>query len=315
MLFIAGISQMSREEKIALLAQMNCLTGLNVLSEGFQKGAHKVKKVLIGGTSWLAGRAGLSGLQCRINEINTKTDWNTDVLRNKIATEIEVLSELDQSEISRRLRQQIIQIAQIDNKDNETVIATAIIHRAAKALKIDVRLYTDILSLENKVFEECIREQIENIKKNLAIMSDVELNDFEDILNQELGKLSQAEKEAIRKATGLEELSSRAIIIFLKTTSTAALAQLFISGFGFGAFLFITTSLKALSLLLGMTFSFGIYTAATSTLAFLLSGPFMLIIAALSGGIILRKTSVTLADQISKILVLTGRSKILLTVV
>ncbi len=89
------------------------------------------------------------------------------------------------------------------------------------------------------------------------------------------------------------------------------MAQLLLGSFGFGAFLFLTTFLKAFSLLLGTTFSFGTYLTATGLLAFILSFPFLLLLATSTGGIMLVQLQRQLADEVAKLVVLAGRSKLL----
>ncbi len=95
---------------------------------------------------------------------------------------------------------------------------------------------------------------------------------------------------------------------FLKTTSGVVIAQMLVGATGFGAFLFLTTSIHALALLLGIGLSFGVYTAATSALAFLLSGPFFFLVAGLAGGFLYYRTSEQLRGQLAKILIVTGRA-------
>ncbi len=312
MLFIVGLDQLSKDEKGALLAQINAITGLNVLNEGVQKGVKKAKNLVLDGAAWLAGRISEEYKQ-NIEELNKRSDWDTGVLQKAIAQEVGALSRLDPADISRHLRKRLVEIAQVDENVNETVLASAIIHRAAKALKIDVRLFADASLLENEVFEACVKERISELKKRLEAMSPSEMENFEKILRDEIAKLRESDKEAIRNAIGLEELSASAIVAFLRSTSSVTIAQLVLGSFGFGSFLFLTTTMKALSLLLGVTFSFGAYTAATTIMAFLLSAPFLIMLAAISGGLILRRTSQQIDDQLAKLLIIVGRAKLLPT--
>lgn len=309
-LFVVGIDRLSRDDKIALLAQLTAVNAKTVLSEGAQKGLRQVKSLA------LAGAAKVVGLASRdyghnIKAWDKRLDWNVEVLRGRMAEKADSLSRLDTADITRRLRARMAQIANVEETVDGAALATAIIHRAARSLKIDVRLFPETVSLEDAVFQAFVREQIELLKKRLAQMSPAELADFEGILHDEIAKLSKADQEAIRKATGLDELSGKAVVGFLRSMSVTALTQLVVGSFGFGAFLFLTTTLKALSLLLGMTFSFGLYAAATSLLAFLLSGLFLFAVAALSGGLLFRRTSTQLDDQLAKLLVAVGRAKLL----
>jgi len=109
----------------------------------------------------------------------------------------------------------------------------------------------------------------------------------------------------------LDELSAQALLTFIKTGSSVAIAQLLIAGTGFGAYLFLTTLAKAVSLLLGVTFSFGTYTALTSTLAFLLSPMFLLFVILGSGGVLWWKTSGQLDDYLIKMVFLMGKARLM----
>lgn len=42
-MFLVGLQKMTKEEKMILLAQLNTLTGLNLINDAAQKGAKKAK--------------------------------------------------------------------------------------------------------------------------------------------------------------------------------------------------------------------------------------------------------------------------------
>ncbi|NLA58849.1 MAG: hypothetical protein GX047_05560 [Firmicutes bacterium] len=161
------------------------------------------------------------------------------------------------------------------------------------------------------MFDYCVEEKIKQLKEQLVQMTDAELKELETIVREQFESLSKAEQAAIRETMGLEELSAKHVIGFLKQTSSVALAQMIVSGFGFGAYLFLTSLLKSFSLLLGTTFSFGVYTAATSALAFFLSGPFLLLIGLMGFGLMYGRTGNALNGELAKLLVLVGRGAFL----
>ncbi|MGI6114275.1 MAG: hypothetical protein ACOYEJ_09190 [Mahellales bacterium] len=310
MLFIVGLDSMSREEKIALLAQMNCLTSLNIINEGTQKGIKTTKQKVLKGVSWITGKFSKK-YGDKIERLNIQSDWDVEILREKIAKEHQRLVKLTDAEISKYFREKLIKLAKVNKVVDDKIIANAILHRAAKSMNIDVRLYLNAEALENAIFEAAIIEQIEQLKKFLELISAEDIEGFETKIKGELSKLSQVEIEAIEQAMGIENLTSKAFISFLKTTSGTAVAQIALSGFGFGIFLFLTTSIKALSLLLGITLPFSVYTTATTTLAFLLSAPFFLIIAAVSGGLIIRFTDKKIDDHMAKLFITIGRLRLM----
>ena len=110
----------------------------------------------------------------------------------------------------------------------------------------------------------------------------------------------------MKKFLGTEQLSGKAMLSLLRTLSGVAVAKLVFAGAGFGAFLFLTTVMKATAMLLGVTLSFGTYAAATSLLAVLASGPALALVAGLSGGFILHRTSRKVEDQLAQLAVMTG---------
>lgn len=101
------------------------------------------------------------------------------------------------------------------------------------------------------------------------------------------------------------------MITFVKTLSAASAVQIIIGSLGFGFFLFLTTFMKAIGLLIGLSFSVGTYAALTSAFGFILSFPFMLITLVVSTGVLLKYTNQKIAVEISKLLILIERSKLL----
>ncbi|NMB16169.1 MAG: hypothetical protein GX980_03545 [Firmicutes bacterium] len=310
MLFMVGLELLSPEEKIALLSQLNAVTSLNVFNQGLQKGFKTLGDGVASITTWLVGRA-----SPRTGELMRQTkdalSRDVDVINRAVDNEAMRLSRLHPRTVSRQLYRKVRALAQVDASATRDQIAAALINRAAVNLGMDVHLYPDAISLENAVFEAIIKEQMEALKARLAGASAKEIADLEEILGQELAKLSEADRKAIREVIGVDEISARTFINFLHSTSALIAAQTLIGGFGFGSFLFLTTAIKAFSLLIGVTFPFSVYMAATSTLAFLLSAPFLAISATFLGGYVLRKTSTRLDDELAKMIIQVGRVKLL----
>ncbi|HHW42037.1 MAG TPA: hypothetical protein GXX19_13020 [Syntrophomonadaceae bacterium] len=310
-LFILGISQMSREEKASLLAQLNSMTSMNILNEGVQKALHSAKKFTLVKIARMFENLGAGDFARSLEKIDRVTEWNTNVLAAKIRGEMEKLKLLNDTKLWQDIRLKMIDIGGVDASASEEQIAEAVINRVAALYKLDTRTYPNIVAKENAVFEACINDLIEQLQKKLNRMTMEEQDKFRKLLEDEIRSLSKANREAIKEATGLQELSSQALLNFFKTTSGVAFAQMLVGATGFGAFMFLTTTLKAISLLLGVSLPFGVYTVATSVLAFLLSGPFLLLVIALSGGAILYKTNEDLKHQLAKILIVTGRAKLM----
>lgn len=308
--FLVGLNQMSDDEKIVLTAQMRSMVWKNVFNEVFQKGAHKTKVIVFRGLEWVTDKFSEEASE-HLSEWNSRTEWDPEVMKDRIEQECEKLSDVPLSQVEFMLRNRMIEIADLDDSAKDIALANGIIQRAAKNLDIDHKQFLDTEILENTVFERCIEEQVELLKTRLNAMTPEEIDKFEEILREEIKKLSEADQEAIRQATGIDELSAKAMMHFLKTTSGVAVAQMLIGATGIGAYLFLTTTIKAIGLLMGVTFSFGAYTTASSTLAFLTSAPFLIIVMALGAGWMYRRTEARIKDQLAKILIVVGRAKLL----
>jgi hypothetical protein len=306
--FIIGLSTLPRDDQILLLAQLNSITGWNALSEGVHKGVYKAKKFVLGVSGKLASRFGADDFSRQINRLDRNTEWNTEQLAEKINSQVQSLQKKNSSDLWLGIRARMAEIAGIKHDASDMMIADSIITKTASQLKVDLSNYHDSETREEQVFKACIEEQVKKLQETISKMSTKQQEEYEEILRQELEKLSHADQEAIRKATGLSDLSGQALLNFLKTTSGVVIAQMLVGATGFGAFLFLTTSIHALALLLGIGLSFGVYTAATSALAFLLSGPFFFLVAGLAGGFLYYRTSEQLRGQLAKILIVTGRA-------
>lgn len=299
MQFMVGISRMTVTEKASLLAQIECFTSLKeVLGES---GRQLVRK----------GKSLLERLSPSTDSGDDESPLDHSAIAKKVRRRTIGLASMNEETVDRLLKLALLDLAQVPANAPQSLIAEKIIQRAAKALRIPFSLFTESTTLEQKVFECCIEEQIEKLQKQLESLSDNEREELRNALRDEVERMAQADQEALRQAIGVETLSADALISFLKTTSGVAIAQLMVGSLGFGAFLFLTTFLKAFSALLGITFSFSTYMAATSLLCFILSVPFLLLMTTASGGIIAFLLNKKLGDEVTKLVVLAGRAKTL----
>ena len=310
MLFLIGIKQLENNEKIALLSQINSLTALNLLWNETRKTTKSFQDTAAG---WIQKSLKYvsSDTAKSVEDLFGKIEWEPDSLSKKIKSEQERVRSLSSDELNQELNSKLNDVACLKGDFDETSTACAIIHEAAKSLNIDARIYPDAVSLEAVVFEGAIKEIVEALKKKMENFDATERAKFEDLLKDEIDRLSKADKDAVKEALGVDDLSSHSLYQFFKTASSAAIAQVIAGSFGFGAFLFLTTIIKAFSLLLGITFPFAIYSSATSLLAFTLSFPFLLGFLLLAGGWVIKKTDHKLNIHIAKLLVITGRCKLM----
>ena len=306
MLYYLGLSRMSREESVALTAQLKVMTGLNIVGDSVRKTTARVKNSLMGGLERLFDRPGRFQYAEQVLEMGRKVSWDTETLTRIIHSETARLSLLSDGQLTDELRGELRKLSGQDNTADERSVAIGILERAARSLGIDPSCFVDPAQLELVVFEKAVQRQHEELKKRLRSLSPAEMEKLAAVLEQELNRLSRSEREAIQRFAGTEQLSGKAMLAILRTLSGAALAKMIFAGAGFGAFLFLTTVLKATSMLLGITLSFGAYAAATSMLALLVSGPALALVAGLSGGFVLHKTNRHVEDQLAQVVVVSG---------
>jgi hypothetical protein len=307
MLFLAGLESMSKEEMVALLAQLNAITPSRAVSESLQRTGKKFKdgflELLARGAQFFS-----ASLAARVDGLKKTWDWDPDVIRKSIEEETLSLSQRDVPALRAELRRHLVELGEAEPHADDAKLAQAVILRAAQSLKVpNAEHYRDPAELENAVFEAWLKQLLEQLQK----LSLTQTEELEERLRGELDRLSKADQEAMRKALQIEKLSAGAVMSVLKTGASALTAQALVSSFGFGAFLFLATTLKAVGLLFGTTFAFGAYAAASNSLAFLLSPPFLLLLVALTGGAALLKTSGQLDGYKAQLLVVIGRSQLL----
>ena len=342
MLFVLGLDRLSHEEKAAILAQMKVLNGLSMLREGARSGADTAARV---GKDMAARlRRRLRGTRLELPPPRTdsrpdkKDTSGQSGLALRIEAEAQALRLLPGPELDAEFRSRMAQIAGMRNagaaagnrsrlqpvsglgpcKDEDqnpdmARVSQGILRRAARRVRINPKEYADEESLEQAIIQKAVQQIVDGLQKRLARMSAGELESVESALRTELSRLSQADAEAIKRALGLRELSSQSALTVLKTASSTVLAQAVAGGFGFGFYLFLTTAIKAFSLLLGVTLPFGVYTAATSLAGFLLSAAFLPVAAVLGAGVATLVADRQVHDELAKLLVVVGRSRLALT--
>lgn len=330
MLFVAGLESMGEDELVALVAHLNVVTSTQVLNEGVRRTAVKVKDAALDGTSWLVKKSfqpteitfdtprykifalwHLKKLTQRVGSLNEDWNWNPNVLGRRFEEESAKLAASDGAALKAALRRCIAEIAGVSPGIEDSALACAVIHRAAKALAINDVLFADAVALEKEVFQKSVTQLAETLQKQVRKFGPDQISELERLVREGLQKLSEADREAIREALHLDTLSAEAMVRVFKTGGSALAAQMLVGSAGFGGFLFLTTTLHAVGLLLGTSFVFGTYAAASSFLAFLLSGPFLLLVLALTGGVALRRTATKLDDYKAQLLIITGHARLL----
>lgn len=308
MLFLAGIESLSLEEKRILLAQLESINNLEIFKDQAASGINKGKNTLAGLGAVLAGKVNRPDWQEKITDWDSKSDLSANSLQETIDKSLQNVARYSEYEVHAYLKEELADMAGLSRGSSFEEIGRQLLGQLARHYKLAMGEGVNNAALEEKIFELCLEEQLEILRKEIDSGNS---EDLQELLRQEIEKLSPEELEAVRKATGIDDLSAQALISFLKTGTTVAVAQILIAGTGFGAYLFLTTFAKAVSLLMGVTFSFGTYTALTSTLAFLLSPLFLLLVILGSGGFLWWKTSGSLEDYLIKMVFLMGKAQLM----
>ncbi len=348
MIYAVGLTKLSREEKIALVSQINTLNTLNLMNESARKSGLFIKSKALR-LAGLGSKTALLMISSAVSHIDKKVDvqtsptfkkgleymenksfyaahqspalfesadniitWQTDIMPRLLDSEICRLSRLEDNELDSQLYNHMKRIACLKSQEaSDETITAHIVQRAAGSLGINALLYADPQLLEDEVFTEYIKEITKRLQSQICNMSLKEQDQLENALRDEIMKLSHADRETLKKTLRINELSEKRLVNLMKTGSVAFITQIMIGGFGFGAYLFITTFLKAVGLLFGITLSIGTYSAASAVLSFLLSAPFLAILLATTSGYSVIKINKMVSDEMAKMLVLVGKGKML----
>ncbi len=311
MLFVAGFEKMSTDELRGLVAQLEATRGLSIFVESLLRVGKRFKEFSVSGVSRvLGGRS--KKLREFLRNIDERLDWDPELVVRKIEEKMKELETADRDALLRALRGKMMEIGGVKDPDIDMdAVASAVVHVAAGSMKMDGRLYPSVESLEKEIFRKLLVEVAEGIHERLAKLGADDYTELEKHLKEELGRLGEAEREAMRRALGVDELSAGSLLEFFKVTSGTAVVQMVLGGTGFGAFLCLSTMIKSLGLLVGVSFPFATYLAASSVLSFMLSWAFLPVVMLLSGGFAAFALDRNVKGRMAGMLVLVGRASLM----
>lgn len=151
----------------------------------------------------------------------------------------------------------------------DTALSTAVVRSAARGYKIsdDLTPAQQADAVANRFLEDFLAKQ-----------SPVHAQQTEHTLQAAIEAMSREQREEMRRALGVDELSGRTLRAMLARAGGPAVVMIAVQAAGFGAYIALTTIMSALfTSLLGVTLPFAVYTGAASGLS-LLTGPFGLVI-------------------------------------
>jgi hypothetical protein len=310
MLFLAGINKMEIEEQRRLLAQLQSFNSLAVIKESTTKGALKAKNWTAKQLTGLAKKAGKEDLQERIQDIDEKSNWEVIEVQATIDKTMEEMQILSEYEIRAYLKEDIAKLVGLSRTSSMEEISQRYLENLAKQFKVKNWETLSPGELEKRLYQSCLEEQLDMIKEYVRKLSPEDEGKVTELLQKEIEALSHGEQEAMRRATGLDNLTGAALLTLIKTTSALAIAQALIASTGFGAYLFLSTMLKAISLLLGMSFAFGTYAGASTVMAFFVSFPFLVLFVVGGGGFLWWRTQSKLNDFMIKAVFMAGKARL-----
>src|SRR5208337_1688190 len=111
MLFLAGLESMSKEETVALLAQLNAITPSRAVSESLQKTGKRIKDGIL--EMFARGAQFFSAsLSARVGALKKAWDWDTDVIRKSVEEETLSLSQRNEPALRAELRRHLFELGE-----------------------------------------------------------------------------------------------------------------------------------------------------------------------------------------------------------
>ncbi len=296
MLFLTAIDRMDKDELLDLLAFAESATFQSAMREAVESGLGKGKRLASDSFRWgsranwraesfldskkcrifkTTGRAlGAAGRGCEAAaDFIRSVKFDPHSLAEEIPKQHDRLALLSELELRQRLVRLVGELAGVkverasipDNLPSKTLI------EVARYLKINTQLVA-AEEVERLIFERYVEDLLRKLKAGLKDLKPNEEQKLEEVLREELNKLSSGDREAIKKAMKLDELTEQSLLKMVKSGGITVGTLIAMDVAGFGLFLAATTMLKAFSLLVGTTFAFSTYTATTAFLGFL-TGP------------------------------------------
>lgn len=265
-----GFDALTTEEILAVAAQLEhaSLTTLAAISakrtlrtgvEGINRGAR-----LVAGGFKRIGLQTPKWLEDPLPEVDAPS-LEEDLERRK-----KRLSGLTRDELRHRVIADIARRVGTSSKEPDVVMIRAA-QAAAPSFGINPNLAPS--ALVPALAESFYAKLMEQVRRKYDKMSSAQKEEIHRRIDASLERLSPDDRRKIQRALNLDRLSGRTLMSMLSASGGVLLVTSLVSGTGFGAYLALTTIIHAvMTTFLGITVPFAVYTAATSTLSFLL-GP------------------------------------------
>jgi hypothetical protein len=299
MLFLASFDRFTHEELVGLLAFAEAATFSSVLREPTERTVAKAKSVMgkaghrVTNMLEVAAAKSAAGNHKGLAEVGSalkktaeanerlagkwdRFEFDPFTLDKEFERKRRELEPLDLAALRQRFLDLLCDLGSVSKKDraepSRMAISRKILAVVAKRMKIDTNLVAPE-DVERLVFEKHLEASLKQIQAAIAKSGTEQEPELEVRLQKELDKMGSGEKESLREALHLEQLTAKTFISMLRSGGISLATLTTIHAAGFGAFMALASLLKAISLFLGITFGFGTYLVASSFLGFL-TGPF-----------------------------------------
>jgi hypothetical protein len=231
--------------------------------------------------------------------VATRLGWSLPLPQTQrhveqVEQRVKELSQLSSSSVRNLLLLRLSSMADFQGQDDD-----ALAHRigilAAEEYGVPAAPKLTLPDLEKQVVEQFVKDSLDRLREQVAGLSEQEVNAAGQGLDQRFSQMSGEERNSVRQALGLHELSGQAFLSALRSGALTGGTLVALGCTGFGVYLATSTLLHTLfTTILGITLPFSVYMGASSVLHFIL-GPGLIPVACLAalGPIRRRQKSLT----------------------
>lgn len=199
-------------------------------------------------------------------------------IEDRIATGKKMLDGLNRAELNDRIKKVLLDKVKsagitVSNNCSDDEISVAVIDVGAKSYSKEVGQNLTPAQKADAVRHRYNEKLLEQTRKNLENQTEEERKKTEDAIQKEIEAMTEKQREELKKALGVDNLTGATVRKMLTTAAGTTAAMVMLEVSGFGAYMALTTIIHAIfTTTLGITLPFAAYTGATSVLAFI-TGP------------------------------------------
>ncbi|HBN09303.1 MAG TPA: hypothetical protein DD435_11880 [Cyanobacteria bacterium UBA8530] len=281
--FLKGLSKMSGDEALELLVGLRTYQLTRLVRIRGEEKIHSLKEDLFSFAGQLMGRFD-EKFSHQVETARKRFDWNVASLEQIAEEERARLKGLEPQEIRNQLRQELAAISGERFSPDEEVLERKMIAEIAEAYKIDTS-FRSMEAVEKDIFSRFLRELADRIQNQLAQLKPEETTKVEEKLFESLSKMSESDRDIMKRELNLAELSERQVLNVIRTEGSSLVSRMVGEGQdGYGIYLTLTAATHAVfTTLMGISLPFAFYSAMATLVGFLL-GPLGIALITVGGG-------------------------------